>query len=600
MNSSEPFQQISKRKVLYVDLDEEITTLFERIERLPYREVYLVVPERAILFQSAVNLTLLKSKVEGLEKSLSLITSDPIGIKLAHQAKVTVYDQLQAPAPTKAKKVEVKKGDDENGAPIAAAVNELSDSRPERLKEKKLSIFEIVKRVKQERSFSLKAMKDRWSHYRKNKALTKAPSRFALGAPSAKTLGTLVAASVVVLLFISYIALPGATVVVTPQSNVLEQSINITLANASVYGTKPSLGTPGHTLAYFPIETTIEKALVYSATGQIFDGTHAQGTVTLINERNTPWQLVAFTRLQTEEGLVFRTQQQITVPSATLQGFGTVEVGVVADETDAYERVVGERGNIGPSSFVLPGLREDSRKELYGRSSAPMTGGSTVVTLKIRQEDLDAAEDLLRHQLESVAEQALLEEVQRRNDLNTTHLQLLTGGRAIQRAEPSISIPAYLVEAIQDSFEVKGSLKVTGYAFDQTEFEKILTEELTQRKSPDKVLLRIDPDSVVYEIFELEKTSSQIKLTATIKGIEAYDFNAETENGARLIKKIKEHISGKPIREAEDYIQNLPEINSVTIKSWPVWAPTIPTVLENIEVEVEGGMIEDTSNENKS
>lgn len=592
MNSSENFQQISKRKVLYVDLDEEITTLFERIERLPYREVYLVVPERAILFQSAVNLTLLKTKVEGLEKTLSLITSDSIGIKLAHQAKVVVYDQLQAPSVPKPKKTDFKKGEGEEGenpafaGPIAAAVNELRDDAPERLKEKKLSIFEIVKRAKHESSFSLKAVKDRWSHYQKNKQLNKTPSRFALGAPSAKTLGTLVAASVVVLLFISYIALPGATVIVTPRSDVLEQSINITLANASVYGTKPSLGTTGHVLAYFPIEATIEKTLTYAATGQIFDGTNSKGTVTLINERDTPWQLVAFTRLQTEGGLVFRTQQQVTVPRATPQGFGTVEVGVVADETDAYERVVGERGNIEPSSFVLPGLREDSRKELYARSSAPMTGGSTVVTLKIRQEDLDASEDLLRHQLESAAESALLQEVGRRNELNATNLQLLTGGRAIQRADPSVSIPSYLVEAIQDSFEVKGSLKVTGYAFDRNEFEKILKDELTQRKSPDKVLLTIDPDSVVYEIFELEKTSSQIKLTATIKGIEAYDFNPENDNGARLIKKIKEHISGKPIKEAEDYVQNLPEINSVTIKSWPVWAPTIPTVLENIEIEV--------------
>lgn len=591
MDHSDNFQQISKRKVLYVDLDEEITTLFERIERLPYREVYLVVPERAILFQSAVNLTLLKSKVEGLEKTLSLITSDPIGIKLAHQAKVVVYDQLQAPTAPRSKKTEVKRGDEEEdptlARPIAAAVNELRDDPPERLKEKKLSIFEIVKRTKQQNPFSFRAVAARWSQYQKNKQLNKAPSRFALGAPSAKTLGTLVAASVVVLLFISYIALPGATVIVTPQSDVLEQSVNITLANASVYGTKPSLGTTGHVLAYFPIETTIEKTLTYSATGQIFNGTNAKGAVTLINERDTPWQLVAFTRLQTEEGLIFRTQQQVTVPRATPQGFGTVEVDVVADETDAYERVVGERGNIGPSSFVLPGLREDSRKELYGRSSAPMTGGSTVVTLKIRQEDLDAAEDLLRHQLESAAETSLLQEVERRNELNATNLQLLTGGRSIQRAEPSISIPTYLVEALQDSFEVKGSIKVTGYGFDQNEFEKILRDELTQRKSPDKVLLTIDPSSVVYEIFELEKTSSQIKLTATIKGIEAYDFNPENDNGARLIKKIKEHISGKPIREAEDYIQNLSEINSVTIKSWPVWAPTIPTVLENIEIEIE-------------
>ena len=56
----EPIRQISKRKVLYVELDEEITSIFERVERLNYMDVYLVVPERAAIFQSVVNLSILK------------------------------------------------------------------------------------------------------------------------------------------------------------------------------------------------------------------------------------------------------------------------------------------------------------------------------------------------------------------------------------------------------------------------------------------------------------------------------------------------------------------------------------------------------------
>ena len=85
-NADQPIKQISKRKVLYVELDEEITSIFERIQRLNYQDVYLVVPQRAVLFQSIVNLNILKKKIEECGKSLSIITSDIIVMRLAHQA----------------------------------------------------------------------------------------------------------------------------------------------------------------------------------------------------------------------------------------------------------------------------------------------------------------------------------------------------------------------------------------------------------------------------------------------------------------------------------------------------------------------------------
>lgn len=583
-SDEESVRQISKRKVVYVEIDEEITSIFERIERLPDKDVFLVIPERAVLLQSVVNLQILKKKVTDARKSLSLVTNDPVGIQLAHQADIPVFDQYK---PTSTPSTERSDEDDQEGTlkPMTALSNDVPDERPQRLTQKKLSIFEVVREAKGKRSFSLKSMK-RFFQARKEKELFKDPSRFSMGGPSKKTLATLVLASLSVLLIISYVALPGATVTVTPQSNVIEQSANITLANSTVYGTNPTI-EGGHVLVSYPISITIEKNMTYPSTGQLFKGTNASGVVTLINERSTPWTLVALTRLQTEDGLIFRTQEVVTVPAATTQGFGSTEVPVLADELDVYGRVIGERGNLGPSSFFLPGLREDSQKMLYARSSAGMTGGSTVVTLQVTQEDLDASAELLRDQLESAAQAELEAEIERRNTTNSTHLTLLTGYGAITLGEPSLSIPTSLVDALQDEFQVSGRLTVSGYAFDHDEFITVMQQELETRKSPDKELLKVDESSISYELFEINETAGVIKFTATIKGIEAYALDPENENGAKLIKKIKEHIAGKSIKEAEDYIQNLSEINKVTISTWPVWAPTIPTVLENIEIRVD-------------
>jgi len=575
-------RQISKRKVLYIDLDAEITSIFEKIANLPYREVYLVVPERAMLLQSIVNLQILRKKVEDLGKSLSLITQDKVGAKLAHQAGIPIFDQIQGSTPKKSQGEETSPIP---GEPLKAMGNEVQDERPHRLSQKKVSIFEVVKENKAKRASPLTFVR-RFLERKEEKKSLNMPSPFILGAPSKKTLGTLVVASLCILLVISYIALPGATVTITPKSNVLEQSVNITLANANVYGTSPSIAE-GHVIVAYPISVTFEQTLSYTATGTVFHGTNASGTVTLINERETPWDLVAFTRLQTEDGLVFRTQSAVRVPASTSSGFGTVDVQVVADETDAYNRVIGERGNIEASSFILPGLREESQKKLYGRSSAPMTGGSSVVTLKVSQKDIDAAQLLLTAQLEDSAEAKLDEEIARRNTLNATNLTLLKGYGALTLSDPILSVPDNLVDALQDQFEVKGSLTVSGYAFSYDEFLTEMKTALEAKKSPEKNLIKLEENSVTYEVFEVNKTNGLIRFTATMKGIEAYNLDPETETGANLIKKIKEHITGKPIKEAEDYIQNLAEVNKVDISCWPMWAPTIPTVLENIEIKIQ-------------
>lgn len=581
----ENIRQISKRKVIYVEIDEEITSIFEKIERLNYQDVYLVVPERAALFQSVVNLSILKKKVETAGKKLSIITRDLIGMRLAHKAEIPVFDQLSAPEKQEEEFEQEEDIDLFTSQPISAVSNEVRDELPERLTKKKISIFDIVREKKGKSALSLNRVKQ-FLEKRKEAEMFKEPSKFAVGAPSRKTMGALVLASLVILLLISYVALPGATVTVTPEFNVIEQSVNITMASASIYGTNPSIGT-SHTITYYPINLTIENSLTYTSTGQIFGGTNASGYVTLFNERGSAWPLVALTRLQTEDGLVFRIQDAVTVPAATGNGPGSAEAYVVADEQDAYGRVMGDRGNTPATSFFLPGLRENSRKELYARSDAPMTGGSTSVTLKVSAEDLAAAEAQLFTILKNSVQDNLQAEIDNRNTINATNLRLLTGYDAVEIGEPLIQVPTNLVDALQDEFEVTGSIQVEGIAFDNDEFVRILEKALDERKSPDKDLIKIDPDSVSYEIVDKFSSPGQIKITATIKGIESYAINPETEGGAKLVKKIKEHIAGKPIKEAEDYVQNLAEINKVNISCWPMWAPTIPTVLENIKVQVD-------------
>lgn len=89
----------------------------------------------------------------------------------------------------------------------------------------------------------------------------------------------------------------------------------------------------------------------------------AEGTVTIINNYSSVQPLVATTRLLSDSGVLFRTDETITVPAG-----GQVDVPVYADQP-------GATGNIGPSHFEIVALWDGLKDDIYGQSDAAMTGG---------------------------------------------------------------------------------------------------------------------------------------------------------------------------------------------------------------------------------
>lgn len=576
---------LKTKKVLYTEIDDEVTSVYDKLKQLKMKNIYIVVPKRAIVFQSIVNLKILKRKAEDLKKNIYIITNDPNGIKLAKQVGLVVYDKLEGhehPSLVSGKFME----DQMNISPLKASVNALEDDTPIRQTEKKFSISDLVRKGKKEglkllpKSFAMKKTK-----VGENPKPTNAKGHLVLEAPNRQALVALVVVSLIILLTITYIALPGATIKLEPKSNVLQTSVNIILADSE--SNKAELDThPLHEIGSYAITTTIKRPLQYAATGKDFQGENSQGVITVINTSNQEWPLVPKTRFQTANNLVYRINGYVTVPAQKDNTPGTVDVAVVADEVDALGQVVGDRGNIPPSKFFLPGLSAENQKKLYAESKAPMTGGKTNVTKHITKEDIDAAQQKLIQDLKNSAQAELQAAVSKRNESDKTNLVLLVGDKAFQSSEPKITIPPNLENQKLDSFEIQGEMSATGIAYNRDELMNMLKTELKLKKNPEKRLVHIDEESLTYRVFEVDNAGKKVKITATIKGIEEFEIDPEKENGERLVKKIKDHVVGHEIRESRDYIQNLPEINKVNIDSWPAWAPTMPNVPDNIRIEI--------------
>lgn len=559
-------KKVSKKKIVFVQLDEEITTIFEKVEKLPYKEIYLVVPKRAAVLQSVVNLKILKQKLEEIDKKLAIITNDQNGMKLAHLAEIKVYDHWQ---------IGEKNGSGEKNEgstllkPVAASSNEIEDDSPSRLPQKKSSIFEVVRDKKSEdKGFSLKTyLKERKVNRDEN-----ATFRINMPASTKKLLAGILALSLAVFFLIAYVALPGATVNIVPASDVVTKAINVDIMKNP---------TNDRSLLAISLSSDSELTISHHASGFKSEGANASGNIIVHNDSTHSQPLIKSTRFQTVSGIVFRIQQDIEVPAGE-----TLEVYVIADAIDANGQAVGDRGNIGPSRFFLPALQlQASKDEIYGESTAYMTGGITEVTTFVTEDDITAAGQKLETALKEAALSALRKEaLAKSNELNKT-LALLEDSDVIQYATAKINFPRDIINKELESFEISGSLSISGVAYDRDALLTMLKNEIASTKTPGKQLIKIDENSVSINVFEVNNNSLIYKLTAQIQGIEEYEINPELEGGSKLAKKIKEHIAGKSKEEAEAYIENLPEVNTVEIKIWPVWSPTIPSLADNIKIK---------------
>lgn len=569
---SDNIKKISKKKILFVQLDEELTAIFLRIEKNPYKEIYLVVPKRAALLQSIVNLKILKQKFLELGKELAIITNDLNGMKLAHQAEIRVFDHWNIDEESK-EKVE-KNPETALLKPIPATQNEVEDELPSRLPKKKSSIFEVVRNIKgKEKGFSLRTY---LADIKRNR-MERKPLSLYLTPGKKRWIFGLLTSSAVLFFFIAYVALPGATILIEPASNVLSKAVNITL--------EPNPSDP-RSLKSYEIETEVRTTITHPATGLITDdSSNASGNLTIINISGIDRPLVKATRFQTEDGIVFRLQEEVTVPAGTPESPGTLVVYVLADALDANGVAVGERGNISASTFFLPGLLEDTRDKLYAESYDAMTGGETVSRVRITEEDLIAAQLKLENELKGRVVPALRKDALAQSNTLGIDIKLLEDSDALIYGPALIELPYNLIGVEQESFEVTGSMTLTGVAYNHQDLFSILKGEMVSAQTPGKQLISVEEDTISLQVLEGDSATATFKITAQIQGIEEYEIDPDLEGGNALAEKIKEHIAGKTVEEAEAYIQNLPEVNSVEISVWPVWSPTIPNLSENIKIK---------------
>lgn len=84
------------KDTIYIDVDDEITGIIDKVRSSDKKIVALVLPKRATVLQSVVNMKLLKRSAQRSKKNLVLITSEAGLLPLAGAVGIHVAKNLQS------------------------------------------------------------------------------------------------------------------------------------------------------------------------------------------------------------------------------------------------------------------------------------------------------------------------------------------------------------------------------------------------------------------------------------------------------------------------------------------------------------------------
>lgn len=302
----------------------------------------------------------------------------------------------------------------------------------------------------------------------------------------------------------------------------------------------------------------------FSASGKTLKQEKARGKIRVYNTYSTSSRTLIPSRFVSAEGKLFWSVEKIIIPGARYEK-GKLVPGEIDVEAVAAE--AGEDYNIGPSTFALPALAGTPLyTTIYGKSFSPMTNGFKREVSQITQKDLEGAENILRDKLEKES----------RGFLKTTLSEefVLLDEALIQEVLEKNSSEKALAEAESFIFQVK--VKSKGLVFKRTDLESFAKNFITLNAPKEK---KIQEENLIidYSFESLDLSSSSITLNLRIKAKIYPDINLDG---------LKKGLLGKTRSESRIFLENLPGITKITIKSWPFWRKKIPENIEKIELRL--------------
>ncbi len=381
---------------------------------------------------------------------------------------------------------------------------------------------------------------------------------------------------------------PQAEIVIKPRINTTEATQNIVIGLPEAVWDVNDENLPKVTGIQVQTEKTATQT--FASTGREYELTNASGQVTLFNETREPKFLLP-SRLQTDEGVIVRMQNEVTIPPRTEDKPVRIAVRVLADEFDEKGNPIGQRGNIlAGTDLFLPGLRSESRELYYAKTNlGPLVGGSTLTKYFVQEQDGELARPLLSSSLRIQAIDSLKSELENRSQREKKDYVLIEQASVLASEMTNFTYDEAQTGQPLQAFNVEGSLKLSGIVFDQDRIIEIMADKLKKSQDDRKKIVNIDNGSVEYRILDTEKFEEDnwVKLSVTITGVETLDFEADNQFAKEWQQSIKKEILGLSVESARGILLNHPEIEEIIkLEIRPFWLQQLPVIFDQIELDI--------------
>lgn len=550
------------RDTIYLDNDEEITSVVDKLKGTDLVSVDLVIPKEALLLQSVVNLKILKRQAESLGKEIVIVTQDKVGKKLAEQVGIPVIEKPgQEP-----KEVRMTEGEGPvmPTAPIEVASKksksaELADDEvPIEMKENASSMIEPTAEVVTPEGVSAEEDKEEMPS---DKIEDPSRDKKRPKVKKWKIIGLASGVVALVLFVVAYIYIPLANIGITLAAEKKKVDFNFT-ADKSASGVDTGTATvPAREISF-----DIDKSQKYPATGKKDVGTKASGTVTISNKSGNQQTLVSGSRLQTGN-LIFRLNSNVTVGGATVDGLGNAVPGKV-DGVSVTADQPGDSYNVGPSSFTFPGLNPPYSTLITASNNQPFSGGTTKEVTFVTQTDINSAKDDIKKQISSEAQKQVLE----KTDRNERYME---GALKINEVSADSTVA---VNGEANEFEIKAKSNVISLVFKDEDLKKLAEATLSDQIGSGKEIMESDALTSAAEF--VDGVFDKGKISGRLSG-EAYIATKIDQN------KLKINLTGETENQAQSDLKAVDGVTSFEIKHFPSFYKRMPRLKNHIYIKIE-------------
>lgn len=544
----------TQKDVIYIDTDDEITSIIDKVTSSEHKIAALVLPKRLPALQSIVNMKLLKQSAQQANKSIVLISSSTTIMPFAgavglHVAK-TLQSKPEIPEPPKKPTATANETVEAKSVPDAAESDlDATKSVGELAAQNEIDSIQVEDKPVGAQGKKVKG--------KSGKKAFKIPNFNAFRLKLA--LGVLGVVLLIAGWVMAFIVMPRAEIVVRTNTDTFDAVIELTANTLLDEVDQEASAIPAEL-----VSTDKTDAETVDATGEKNVGKQATGVVVLKNCRESEGSVTIPAGTGVSAGnFTYITSSSVTLPESSFTGAGTCKTSV--EEVAVVAQKPGEEYNLDAGSdFTVAGY-----SNITGENEEDMKGGTTDNVKVVQQSDIDAAKQAVLDRFNEVVKEKMLAD---NNTGNTVALK-----ETFKSSEPVVATN-HKVDDEADSVTVTVSATLTIMTVSTEHIEPFVEPAVQdQIDSSQQSILDNGLSSADYTLGELV-SDGEAKISVATKVTAGPELSEQT---------VKNEVIGKKKGEAIRVLEDRPGVDQVDINYSPFWIYSTPSSEKKITVVFE-------------